>query len=48
MYAAPEFVFPLLCLLVIEGMIKHFDSGVDFQALAIPILLEALAPGAAK
>ncbi|HEX5595183.1 MAG TPA: AarF/UbiB family protein [Micromonosporaceae bacterium] len=41
-YAAAEFVFPLLCLLVIEGMVKDFDSGVDFQALAVPVLLEAL------
>jgi len=47
-YAAPEFVFPLLCLLVIEGMVKDFDSGADFQALAIPVLFEALAPGAVK
>jgi ubiquinone biosynthesis protein len=38
LYPAPEFVFPLLSLLVLEGMIKGFDSGVDFQAEALPIL----------
>ncbi|HZB29394.1 MAG TPA: AarF/UbiB family protein [Streptosporangiaceae bacterium] len=38
LFPAPEFAFPLLSLLVIEGMIKDFDSGVDFQAEAVPIL----------
>lgn len=38
LFPAPEFAFPLLSLLVIEGMIKGFDSDVDFQAEAIPIL----------
>jgi ubiquinone biosynthesis protein len=42
LYAAPEFVFPLLCLLVVEGMVNEFDSGVDFQALALPVLLDGL------
>jgi ubiquinone biosynthesis protein len=37
--AAPEFVFPLLSLLVIEGMINDFDVDVDFQGEAIPVLL---------
>lgn len=37
-YPTPEFVFPLLSLLVIEGMIKGFDSGIDFQAEAMPVL----------
>jgi ubiquinone biosynthesis protein len=40
--AAPEFVFPLLSLLVLEGMINNFDVDVDFQAEAIPTLLQAL------
>ena len=40
--AAPEFVFPLLALLVLEGMINDFDVDVDFQAEAIPVLLTAL------
>ena len=40
--AAPEFVFPLLSLLVLEGMINEFDVDVDFQAEAIPTLLTVL------
>jgi ubiquinone biosynthesis protein len=40
--AAPEFVFPLLSLLVLEGMINDFDVDVDFQAEAIPTLLAEL------
>jgi ubiquinone biosynthesis protein len=44
LYAAPEFAFPLLCLLVVEGMVNDFDAAVDFQALALPVLLETLLP----
>lgn len=40
--AAPEFIFPLVSLLVLEGMINEFDVDVDFQAEAIPTLLRAL------
>ncbi|MFJ7421000.1 ABC1 kinase family protein [Streptomyces uncialis] len=40
--AAPEFVFPLMSLLVLEGMINDFDVDVDFQGEAIPTLLAAL------
>ncbi|WP_409495926.1 ABC1 kinase family protein [Amycolatopsis sp. cmx-11-12] len=40
--AAPEFVFPLVSLLVLEGMINEFDVDVDFQAEAVPTLLTAL------
>jgi ubiquinone biosynthesis protein len=40
--AAPEFVFPLLSLLVLEGMINKLDVDVDFQAEAVPILLKVL------
>lgn len=38
LFPAPEFAFPLLSLLVIEGMVKKFDADVDFQAEAIPVL----------
>ncbi|WP_367138227.1 ABC1 kinase family protein [Saccharothrix sp. HUAS TT1] len=38
LFPAPEFAFPLLSLLVIEGMIKGFDSDLDFQAEAMPVL----------
>jgi ubiquinone biosynthesis protein len=43
-YAAPEFAFPLLALLVIEGMVNELDRDVDFQALAIPVLMRAATP----
>jgi ubiquinone biosynthesis protein len=39
LHAAPEFAFPLLSLLVLEGMVNGFDADVDFQAEAIPVLL---------
>jgi ubiquinone biosynthesis protein len=38
LYPAPEFAFPLLSLLVLEGMVKGFDTELDFQAEALPIL----------
>jgi ubiquinone biosynthesis protein len=40
--ADPAFVFPLLSLLVLEGMINDFDVSVDFQAESLPTLLQAL------
>lgn len=43
LYAASEFVFPLLSLLVIEGTIRELDPEVDFQAVARPLLLRAAA-----
>ncbi|MGQ0838105.1 ABC1 kinase family protein [Actinokineospora sp.] len=45
LFAAPEFVFPLLALLVIEGRINDFDASVDFQAEAIPVLADAVLSG---
>ncbi|MFE7558246.1 ABC1 kinase family protein [Kitasatospora sp. NPDC057500] len=42
-FAAAEFAFPLLSLLVLEGMIKEFDSEVDFQAEAVPVLMASFA-----
>jgi ubiquinone biosynthesis protein len=45
LYAAPEFVFPLLSLLVLEGMINEFHADVDFQAEAKPVLFKALLTG---
>ncbi|WP_371483236.1 ABC1 kinase family protein [Kitasatospora sp. NBC_00315] len=41
-FAAAEFAFPLLSLLVLEGMIHSFDPGVDFQGEAVPVLLKAV------
>jgi ubiquinone biosynthesis protein len=40
--AAPEFVFPLLALLVIEGTIRDLDPDIDFQAVARPVLTRAV------
>jgi len=40
--AAPEFVFPLLSLLVVEGTIRDLDPEVDFQAAARPVLMRAV------
>ena len=42
LFAAAEFAFPLLSLLVLEGMIKAFDAELDFQAEAMPVLYQAL------
>jgi ubiquinone biosynthesis protein len=39
-HAAPELIFPLLSLLVIEGTIRELDPEVDFQLLARPLLME--------
>lgn len=41
-YADPQFVFPILSLLVLEGVIRRFDPGVDFQRVARPFLATAL------
>jgi len=44
LYAAPEFAFPLLSLLVVEGMVNRFDTDVNFQALAVPVLVRSGEP----
>jgi ubiquinone biosynthesis protein len=38
LYPAPEFAFPLLSLLVMEGMVQGLDPDMDFQAEALPVL----------
>jgi ubiquinone biosynthesis protein len=40
--AAPEMIFPLLCLLVIEGTVRDLDPKIDFQKAADVILTRAL------
>jgi ubiquinone biosynthesis protein len=40
--AAPELVFPLLSLLVVEGSVRDLDPDLDFQAEARPVLTRAL------
>lgn len=42
LHAAPEMVFPLLSLLVIEGTIRDLDRDMDFQSAARPVLSEGL------
>ncbi|WP_201294743.1 MULTISPECIES: AarF/ABC1/UbiB kinase family protein [unclassified Nocardiopsis] len=41
-HAAPELVFPLLSLLVIEGTIRDLHPGIDFQETAKPMLNKGL------
>ncbi|GAA5118353.1 ABC1 kinase family protein [Haloechinothrix salitolerans] len=41
-HAAPELIFPLLSLLVIEGTIRDLDPDVDFQGTARPVLMRGL------
>lgn len=41
-HAAPELIFPLLSLLVIEGTIRDLDPDVDFQRAARPVLMRGL------
>ncbi|MFF9090426.1 ABC1 kinase family protein [Streptomyces sp. NPDC014991] len=48
LYAAPEFVFPLLSLLVLEGTVRAFAPQVDFQKVAGPYLMKALFGDASK
>jgi ubiquinone biosynthesis protein len=42
LHAAPELVFPLLSLLVIEGTVRDLDPEVDFQETAKPILTKGI------
>ncbi|KOX21755.1 hypothetical protein ADK67_25745 [Saccharothrix sp. NRRL B-16348] len=41
-YADPQFVFPILSLLVLEGTVREFHPEVDFQREAKPLLVAAL------
>jgi ubiquinone biosynthesis protein len=45
LFADPEFIFPLLGLLVLEGAIREFHPTADFQGLAVPYLMRALFTG---
>lgn len=38
-HAAPELIFPLLSLLVIEGTVRELNPDVDFQGIARPMLM---------
>jgi ubiquinone biosynthesis protein len=41
-HADPQFVFPILSLLVLEGAVREFHPEVDFQREAEPLLVTAL------
>jgi ubiquinone biosynthesis protein len=41
-HAAPELIFPLLSLLVIEGTIRELHPGIDFQEIAKPVINRGL------
>lgn len=38
LFPVPEFAFPLLSLLVVEGIVQGLDPELDFQAEAMPVL----------
>ncbi|WP_409180917.1 ABC1 kinase family protein [Amycolatopsis sp. VS8301801F10] len=42
LHADPQFVFPILSLLVLEGTVRAFHPDVDFQREARPMLVTAL------
>lgn len=42
LYADPQFVFPILSLLVLEGTVRELGPHLDFQTIARPYLMIAL------
>ncbi|WP_028568972.1 ABC1 kinase family protein [Salinispora tropica] len=42
LYADPQFVFPILALLVLEGSVHALVPDIDFQAEAVPYVLRGL------
>jgi ubiquinone biosynthesis protein len=44
-YAASEFVFPLLALLMVEETVRRLDPDIDFQAIARPVVFRAAQRG---
>lgn len=42
LHADPQFIFPLLGILVFEGAINDYHPDLDFQELAMPYLIRAL------
>ncbi|WP_168209152.1 ABC1 kinase family protein [Agromyces intestinalis] len=41
-FASSDFVFPLLALLMVDGTVRSLDPGIDFQAIARPIVFRAV------
>ncbi|GAA3727878.1 hypothetical protein GCM10022225_06600 [Plantactinospora mayteni] len=48
LYASPDFIFPLVSIMALEGTLRELDPHLDFQAAAMPTLLHALATGPRK
>ncbi|MBT2212770.1 AarF/ABC1/UbiB kinase family protein [Actinomadura sp. NEAU-AAG7] len=42
LYAEPEFVFPMLCLLSLDGLVKEHYPLMDFQMEAAPFVMRSL------
>ncbi|GAA0565935.1 ABC1 kinase family protein [Actinomadura livida] len=42
LFAEPEFIFPMLCLLSLEGLVKEHHPTMDFQIEAAPYVMESL------
>ncbi|SNS50027.1 ABC1 kinase family protein [Actinomadura mexicana] len=42
LYAEPEFIFPMLCLLTLQGLVKRYHPMMDFQLEAAPFVMHGL------
>lgn len=42
LYAEPEFIFPMLCLLSLDGLVKKHYPLMDFQLEAAPYVMQSL------
>lgn len=42
LYAEPEFIFPMLCLLTLQGAVKRYHPMMDFQLEAAPFVMQGL------
>lgn len=42
LYAEPEFIFPMLCLLSLDGLVKEHFPLMDFQLEAAPYVMQSL------
>ncbi|RAS60627.1 ubiquinone biosynthesis protein [Lentzea atacamensis] len=42
LYADPQFVFPILSLMVLEGTVRDFAPDIDFQREALPFLAQGV------
>jgi ubiquinone biosynthesis protein len=47
-YAASEFVFPLLALLMVEETVRRLHPDIDFQAIARPVVFRASQGGTSR